>query len=629
MKRNLIYLFFLGCMSAGLWSCEYQLDSENYRAIPRPDTTQTIQVDLSPFQTQYLFTFLTSVSYNLNTFGLKIYNVEFFVDDQSVHTGSEAKGGFVLDPGNWSIGPHKMTMVVTTNSNSGSLADLLQAEGLVFQQSWDVYLDGHQPDPVEITQIAPKDGVLKIDWQEYKRLNFQKYVLYRNFGDVEGPNFAHVIAEITDPTQTSWEDSSFIGGTGIYWLEVDGSGKKATGQKQRVDYPEPALNLQWVNSDSASFGWTKNPFYQAVDHVTLTVPDYYTKPDVTLFSSDNVNDTTCVAKGLRFGNSSQYTLSVYAKTNVPVYQDNQVLRSSVSFGIGHQLVPFSQFVGDPVNKQFYLSDNTKIYRYSYPGMTQQESCTSGFFSDWFVSLYDQKLVTIINSTMTMYPKNDLQNPVSHSNYDFGFNGLWVGVSISSNNRMVGPTGFSAGLYDWNTGKLLFTSDNQELDWCTLSPDGNYLFSRKSLGYADQEEVKIWRVTETAFEAVGSLPNANYSYLRWVPDGGHQLAALKGYQFNMDGVSENHFAVYDAETAQSVADFPVKVGYIAGMAPSGKLLALYSHIPHWDYTEYAYLYNYETGELVKRISLQPQINKLWFYRSHLFSSEGYSIDISEF
>lgn len=629
MKINLFYLLFIGCLSAGLWSCEYQLNSENYHEIARPDTTKKIQVNLSPFETQYLFTVPTSVSYNLNTFGLKVYNVLFFVGDQSIHSGNEAVGGFVLEPGRWGVGTQTMTMVVSTNTNTGSLADLLEGEALVFQQSWEVYLDGQTPDPVEITQIAKKDGVLKIEWEKYKRFNFEKYVLYRNFGEVEGLYNAHVIAEFTDPTQTVWEDSSFIGGTGIYWVEVYGSNQKAAGQKHRVDSPEPELKLLWVKGDSASFRWTKNPYYKSVDHVSITIPDYYSAPTITLFSSNNINDSTCVIKGLRFGNSSSYTLSVFPKTNIPVYQDNQVLKSSVAFGIGQQLVPFYDFAGDPVNNQFYLSDNEKIYRYGYPGMTLQESCTSGIFPTWFVSLYDQKLVTINNSSMKMYAHDDLQNPVSYSSYDFGFHGFWIDFSISTNNRMVGPVIFSAGLYDWNIGQLKFKSDNQELDWCTLSPDGNYIFTRHNPGYADQVDVKIWRVTQTGFEAVGSLPTANYSFLNWVPDGGHSVAALKGYVHNTDGVSENHFAVYDAETVKPVAEFPVKVGYFAGISPTGKLLALYSHVPRSDYTEYAYLYNYKTGELVSRISLHPQINSLWLYRSHLFSSEGYSIDISKF
>jgi hypothetical protein len=629
MKRNLLYLLFAGCLTASLWSCEYQLNSENYRDITRPDTTKMIQMDLSPFETQYLFTVPTSVSYNLNTFGLTVYNVAFFVGDQSIHSGNEAVGGFVLEPGKWGVGTQTMTMVVTTNTNTGSLADLLQAEGLVFQQSWDVYLDGQKPDPVEITQIANKDGILKIEWEKYKRFNFEKYVLYRNSGDVEGPYYAHAIAEFTDPAQTTWADSSFIGDTGIYWVEVYGSNQKTAGQKRRTDSPVPELKLLWVKGDSASFRWTKNAYYKAVDHVSLTVPDFYPEPVINLFSSDDINDTTCVIKGLRFGNSSTYTLSVYPKTNNPIYQDNQVLRSSVSFGIGQQLVPFYEFAGDPVNNQFYVSDNNKIYRYGYPGMKLQESCNSGIFPTWFVSLYDQKLVTINNSSMKMYAKDNLQNPVSYSSYDFGFYGFWVDCSISTNNRMVGPVGFSAGLYAGNIEQLMFTSDNQELEWCTLSPDGKYIFTRNYLGYADQTEVKIWRVTQTGFEAVGSLPTANYSYLGWVPDGGHRLAALKGYQSNTNGVSENHFAVYDTETVQAVAEFPVRVGYLGGMSPADKLLLLYSHVPRTDYTEYAYLYNYETGELVRRISLHPQISNLWLYRSHLFSSEGYSIDISEF
>jgi hypothetical protein len=58
-------------------SCEYQLNSENFREIAPPDTTQTIQINLSPFDRQYMFTVPTYVTYDLNTFELNVYNRNF------------------------------------------------------------------------------------------------------------------------------------------------------------------------------------------------------------------------------------------------------------------------------------------------------------------------------------------------------------------------------------------------------------------------------------------------------------------------------------------------------------------------------------------------------------------------
>ncbi len=619
---------FVG-LSAALWSCEHQLDSENFLEIAPPDTTTMIQVSLSPFENQYLFTVPTWVSYDLNTFGLTVYNVEFYVGDQLIHSDNKAVGGFVFEPSPWGIGTETMSMVVNTDTNTGSLADMLKAEGFVFKQEWEVLLDGGSPNVVEITRIENKDGILEIEWEEYERFNFQKYILYRNFGEVEWSGQAHVIAEITDPTQHSWLDSSFIGGTGIYWVEVYGSQQKATSQKQQFDFPKPQLELLWVKGDSASFRWTQNAFHRAVDHVTVTVPDHYPQPAITLFSSENSTDTAFVANNLLFGSTSEYTLSVYPKTNIPANEDIQVMRSSVSFGIGIKFSPFEKFIGDPVNNLFYGYGEGKIRQYAYPELVKKDSCGSSFFEHWFVSLYDQKLVTQVYSDMTLHSHNELDQITTHSYSDFGLNGFWSNLSISANNRLVGPVGFSTGLYDLTNQQMVVSSDNQELDWSTLSPDGNYIFTRKYLGYADQMTITIWRVTATGFEAIGSLPANNYSVLTWVPDGGHRLAALTGYQFNMEGATENHFGIFDAESLQEVSGFQVKAGYFAGIDPVSELVAFTIQSPDYGDREFVYVYHYDTGDLNSRVPLSPKTDNFYLYRSHLFSSKGFGIDISIF
>ncbi|MGC9353245.1 MAG: hypothetical protein ACP5D9_05370, partial [Mariniphaga sp.] len=207
--KTFYLLPWLAILIYGTLSCEYQLNSENFRDIAPPDTTKTIQINLSPFDRQYMFTVPTYVTYDLNTFGLNVYNVEFFVGEQSIHQGNTQTGNFMFEPSPWGIGVETMTMVVTTNTNTGSLADLLGAEGLVFQHSWEVLLDGGNPNPVEITSIENKNGVLEIEWEKYERFNFQKYILYKNFGDVEWDGEKHKIAEINNQEVHHFADSSF------------------------------------------------------------------------------------------------------------------------------------------------------------------------------------------------------------------------------------------------------------------------------------------------------------------------------------------------------------------------------------------------------------------------------------
>jgi hypothetical protein len=407
MKTKPILLLFI----VGIFifqSCEFQPNSENFVEITPPDTTRTIQISLSPLETEYMFTVPTELNYDLNTFGLTVYNVEFFIGDQSIHTGSEAVGYFMFEPSPWGIGLQTLTMVITTNTNTGSLADLMGAEGLIFQNSWTVLLDGGNPNPVEITNIFNDNGMLKIEWEKYERFNFQKYVLYKNFNNKEWEGEKHVLAEITDPKTHEFYDASFIGDTATYWVEIYASNQKAVSQKKHFIYEETPMDTVWVNNSTAKFIWRKNPFYRAIKKITLTTPDYYPQPDIQLFSTENPGDTSCVVEGLKFGSEQNFTLTVYPNSDIQIYQDNQNLRSSISFGIGKSLPNFDNIIGSPKNNYLYLSNSEKIYQYNFPDFSIKSTTENGFNSSRFISNYDYSLCAIFNHEMKMYSSDNIK-----------------------------------------------------------------------------------------------------------------------------------------------------------------------------------------------------------------------------
>ena len=610
-------------------SCEYQLNSENFRDIAPPDTTKTINVRLSPFESQYMFTVPTYVTYDLNTFGLNVYNVEFFVGEQSIHQGNTQTGNFMFEPSPWGIGVETMTMVVTTNSNTGSLADLLEVEGLVFQHSWEVLLDGGNPIPVEITNIENKNGVLQIEWEKYERFNFQKYILYKNFGDVEWEGEKHKIAEINNQNIHRFADSSFVGGTGIYWVEIYASNQKAVSQKQRFDHPFPQLDTVSVSGGSAQFLWQKNDFYNAVKKVTLTMPDYYPNPDIVLFSSEDLNDTSVTVDNLRFGSATDYTLLFYPKSDIGIYQNNQIARSVINFGTGKTIPEFSKILGSPKHDNVYLYWDGTVSQHKFPGMQLNSAGESGFFSSWFVSNYDFSLVTIVNSFMKKYSPGDLSRSTSSECRDYGFHWFSSNSSISENNRMIGPAGFGAGLYDGQAGKLLFSQEDDNLSQLILSPDGNYAFSRKSNGNAGMDEIFVFNVTETGFDLADQFSASIFSRAGWVAEENHLLWFLEGNERQYPGETGNVFGIYNAATLEKVAEIPVKKGHFCGIDPELKKVAFWDEVKGSDTKQNLYIYDYTTGEIVKTIGLKHNFDVVYFWNNHLFSDKGFYINYSEY
>jgi hypothetical protein len=627
--KTFYLLPWLAILIYGTLSCEYQLNSENFRDIAPPDTTQTIRINLSPFDRQYMFTVPTYVTYDLNTFGLNVYNVEFFVGEQSIFKGNTQTGNFIFEPSPWGIGVETMTMVVTTNSNTGSLADLLGTEGLVFQHSWEVLLDGGNPIPVEITNIENKNGVLEIEWEKYERFNFQKYILYKNFGEVEWEGEKHKIAEINNQEIHRFADSSFVGGTGIYWVEIYASNQKAVSQRQRFDYPFPQLDTSWVSGGTARFSWNKNDFYNAVKKITLTMPDYYPKPDGVLFSTENLKDTAVVVDNLRFGSETEYTLSFYPKSDISIYQDNQIARSVLTFGTGKSIPEFSKILGSPKHDNVYLYWDGTVFQHKFPGMQLKSSGQSGFFTSWSVSNYDQSLTTVISYKMLKFDSENLANPTLIKPEEFDFQSFYDKTSISSKNQLAGPANTGTGIYDLHVKKMVFTQNNENLTGCVLSPDGQYAFVKRATGYQWNSEIMIFKITDDAFELIQKLEDEVYSQVDWIPERDHSLFILEGYEFFMPGKSDNVFKIHNTSKKETEYEITIKDGYFCGIDDESKRVAIWDVIKGSDTKQNLYIYDYTTGEIVKTIGLKHNFDVVYFWNNHLFSDKGFYINPSEY
>uniref|UniRef100_UPI003562599E hypothetical protein n=1 Tax=Mariniphaga sp. TaxID=1954475 RepID=UPI003562599E len=558
-----------------------------------------------------------------------IYNVEFFVGEQSIHQGNTQTGNFMFEPSPWGIGVETMTMVVTTNSKTGSLADLLGVEELVFQHSWEVLLDGGNPIPVEITSIENKNGVLEIEWEKYERFNFQKYILYKNFGEVEWDGEKHKIAEINNQEIHRFADSSFVGGTGIYWVEIYASNQKAVSQKHRFDYPFPQLDTTWISGGSARFSWAKNDFYNAVEKVTLTMPDYYPNPDIVLFSSENLNDTAVVVDNLRFGSETEYTLSFYPKSDIRIYEENQLARSVLNFGTGKTIPEFSKIIGSPKHDNVYLYWDGIVSQYKFPGMQLNSAGESGFFSSWFISNYDFSLVTMVNSFMKKYNSGNLSKYTSSECWDYGFHWFSSNSSISENNRMIGPAGFGVGLYDGIAGRLLFTQEDDNLSQLVLSPDGNYAFSLKSNGNAGLDEIFVFNVTETGFELAHRFSAPIISRAGWVAEESHLFWFLEGNERQYPGETGNVFGLYNASQLKKEIEIPVKKGHFCGIDTNLNEVAFWDEVKGSDTKQNLYIYDYTTGEIKKTIGLKHNFDVVYFWNNHVFSDKGFYINSSEY
>jgi hypothetical protein len=627
MQRFIINVLLPIVLLLSVFSCEYEPSGENFRDIARPDTTRHIQVNLSPLETQYSITVPTNILYDLNTFGLKIYNVEFLLEGKSLYKGNKATGVFWFDPALYGTGAKTLTMKVTTNTETGSLADLTGVEALIYEKSWNLLLDGGNPDPVEITRIYNDNGVLRIEWGPYKRFNFQKFTLYKNFGDAEATYERHIIAEITNQDQNYFSDQSFIGGTAIYWIEVQASNHSAISNQKKFTFEYTNLDTLWVKGDSAKFTWHKNPFYTSVNEFKLTAENSFPGLPVEIFTSKNSTDTSFIATGLRFGKLLQYTLSTFPLRNIRINNDNQVLKSFVSFGIGKSIPKSTKMIGSPFENHMFLYDGEKLSKLDISSKTVVSSQLRSLFSIWFISSFDGDLYTLVYSKLTKYKKDNLND---YTEFDsapmLGYNWFWAN-SISSQNRMLGAIPTGTGLYDWNSSTFIF-KQNAYIENAILSPDGKYAFNTKYMGYADKEMINIFEVTETGLIKTGQLPENVYGQKIWIPGKGHQLFILTGSENDFNGQrAYNTASILDANSMKNESEFQVKVGHLTNLDNLTRQVAFWDNYPGTDNKRKLYIYSFENGKLIKEINLAPRFDLMYIIHSNVLSGNGYCLDYS--
>ena len=332
---------------------------------------------------------------------------------------------------------------------------------------------------------------------------------------------------------------------------------------------------------------------------------------------------------LRFGSETDYTLSFYPKSDIRIYQDNQVARSVLTFGTGKSIPEFSKILGSPKHDNVYLYWDGTVSQYKFPGMQINSTGESSFFISWSVSNYDQSLTTVISYQLKKFDSENLKISALIKPEDFDFHSFFDKTSISTKNQLVGPASTGTGLYDLHTNKMVFIQNNENLTGCVLSPDGQYAFVKRATGYQWDSEILIFKITDDEFEFIQKLEDEVYSQIDWIPERDHSLFILEGYEFSLPGKSDNIFKIHNASKKETEYEFTIIDGYFCGIDDDNNRIAIWDVIKGSDTKQNLYIYNYTTGEIEKTIGLKPNVNVLYFWNNHLFSDKGFYINSSEY
>lgn len=574
----LILLFFT-------LSCEYNLKDEYYKDTKRVDSAN-IQILLDPQANVYFLAGINLYNFEVLTSGLTLYQVKVYVDTTEIQVSPlEELNYFTLDCRNYTNGSHTLTVEVITNSNSGSLADLVGAEGFIYSYSWQLIVDSSPPSAVQISKIYDAGGILKIEWSRYNQPNFWKYEILKSAPNIVGTLTTTSLAYIEDPAQNFFYDSSFVGGTADYFVRVlTPMYQVSTSNILTFNDGLPDFKVEWIKDNNVKISWNRCNYDAAFSSYTIKAGN---SDQLTI---NNINQTSVMADYGILGKKINYNLRVNSiRSNITgrVYP-------TVIHEIGIPFMKFDQILKNSVNNDILVANKNKLYRYNtVSGHTEDSTTVSNNNPVYIYSPADDVLL-LDSPRSKIDPVTFAVTPLSWLNFSSD--------NLSLSSYGLADAGSGMVLYDFKNlnskGSLSFPGDYKKY----ITEDNTHILEHNGFNMKcyDIENGQInmqWQGVADDFRLIPGSPELMITYF--------------GYSVLIKNILTN-------ETIRTLDVFAYG---ILDVDPVNKLVMVYAY----DYpAENVMLFNYETGlhmKTIKGISAGLKIKN-----GVIYSKSGYTLPI---
>lgn len=576
-------------LSVAFWEgCEYHTDQVNFQDVKIPDTA-SIAVVLDPSDTVYYLSEDKSFVYHASSFNRKVYNIKVFVDTTKVAEIIDSVGSFWLGANDYQDGLHKLTMVATTSTGSGSLADYLGSEGFVFSLSWDLIVNKNTPGAVQITKIFNDKGILRIEWEEFHKEHFIGYGIFKTYYDANGYGYTDQIASIYQQKKTYSYDSNFFGGEATYQVIVfDWPLRNEEGEPRKFvdDYN---LKPQWIEEDLVKLEWEKCRYPAAFKEYRVYQDDHL------IYSSSNI-DSVSFRKHSGIIGQAKYKLVIVGTGNMPVGQAFPEVKHSIGF---HTPL-YNAFHANSVNALVFLSTNNSLYRFNTDTRQIVDSITPLSYNSQYVLAPQDNVLIDIYAAKTLNPGNLSE---THSlNIDCHRLG-----SVSNNGLGIILENSFQKLYDFINLKVVSTFTNQESGskWF-ITEDGKYYFYQ----YMNPEFICCKIVNGQAIKQ-WTYPNCYISLIPGEPD-----KVLLLYN--------NICEIRRIETNEILSSFAVDAEYISGIDPLTHSV-MFSKMITMTENELT-IYNFQTGQKLREFKAFCSY-PLFYFRGSIYSPDGFEVPVN--
>jgi len=610
-KLSFLLTAFLCCTY--LVSCTFQPSGSNYVEIDETDYgTSVPQIILSESSDTIAVPERVEFSYTVDTNVRRFYDVQIRLGNRSISSSSTKSGTFIIEPRDFDTGFHELIIRTVASTNTGSLADKLQAEALAFEKKWVVEIDNATPSEIPISEIEIVDGALFVNFDEYERINFDRYEIERT---PFGLNLWKKIITIDSTHITRFRDYQFVYGKSNYRVKVVAkNGRASTGPVYTFELQPAQIMVEYdKNTMGNTITWGKPKIYKNISGYELsTVVD-----NQLIWSTENINDTTYYTDVAKFGNAT--ILRLRMKAIKPPFRDFEVtvgeridflsgINSRIS-GLEYIQSQNEYFIFD--GSKFYLLDldnnnvnhtSAQLYRNAFKFGNKLIGSTRQSGWDSFMEIIDPANLNILE---THHP-SDFSN---YEDYIFNMDANDEGMVMFNHAYYRSPTIYvdSLSIYNTNTRNLVQTFEGK-LDLSVILND-NFALVYESL-YKIQGDSLDYLLSTSERVFYSDLDSSQELHLF---SHNKQFRSFKLLKVNLltNSISETNNLSSYAETVIKVLPDSKTAIFVSDQNEDRKIEII----------------NYETMALLRTIDISDEsFYKIFYANGYLFDRNGFFIQL---
>jgi hypothetical protein len=256
IKYLLIFLVFTSC------DFEFENDFINKKIV---EVNTNFDIQLKNFNNDIILREPTIVSFNaINKANERLIEINFFIDDFEVYNSKELTGNFTIDTDVYEQGNHKLEIVYSFFSGSGSLADITNQEGFIVSKVYDFSIDKSLRNPIDILEVKKIDGSVYVYWNKDNIDGvYDEATILLDYETPEGElvNIEKSLSK-SDLRLGVFNDVGLINGKTTYTIRLSNRYKFNEGKSQTFQVVDNFnLELTYLSANKYRFKWNRHELY--------------------------------------------------------------------------------------------------------------------------------------------------------------------------------------------------------------------------------------------------------------------------------------------------------------------------------------------------------------------------------